>query len=379
MAHDAAGNANLASTSTDHTVTVTLDQPPSDIVFSGNTGLSSSDVTGPALFTAGAVDADDTTGFVYKFYNTGGSLTGTQTVGGDMFSINSSTGVVTSNDAATGHSYTLAVDVADSHGAHYHEAVTLVLGSSSGDSLSYSGWSNDLVMYGFGGYDTITGGSGNDYLVGGGIGTGNGTETLSGGAGNDWIVYEAGSNSNKTVVLNGGADNDTLVIRGSSVPTVDLSSTSDQTDTSSGNNDRATVTNFENVDASGATSAISITGSSIANILIGGEGVDTLTGGGGADHFQFNTTTGAGDHITDFTSGQDVIDLLNSAFGNLGVTNSIDSSQFVADATNTFAHGEAFHFDTANNTLYYNNAGAAVALAHLDAGHVIAATDIHIV
>jgi Ca2+-binding RTX toxin-like protein len=390
-AHDAAGNASLASTSTDHTVTVTLDQPPSDIVVSGNTGLSSSDVTGPVLFTAAAVDSDDTTGFVYKFYNTDGSLTGTQTNGGDTFSINSSTGVVTSNDAAAGHSYTLAIDVADAHGAHLHETMSLILGGTGNDTLGSSSTSNDQVIYGFGGYDTITGGSGNDYLVGGGIGTGSGTESLSGGAGDDWIVYEAGSNSNKTVVLNGGADSDTLVITGASgVPTVDLSQTSDQTT----NNDHATVTNFENVDASGATTAISITGSDVANILIGGsgndtliggDGVDTLTGNGGADHFRFNATSEAGDHITDFAHGTDVIDLLHNVFG--GSSGAITSSDLiqVTDAQNpaTIDMGSAhFAYQQSTGELFYDaNGGGADAsrmvLAILDNHAAIAATDIH--
>jgi T1SS-143 domain-containing protein len=394
MAHDAAGNANLASTSTDHTVTVTLDQPPSDIVFSGNTGLSSSDVTGPALFTASAVDSDDAAGFVYKFYNTDGSLTGTQANGGETFSINSSTGVVTSSNATTNSTYTLVVDAADSHGAHYHETVSLILGTTGNNSLGSSSASNDQVIYGFGGFDTITGGSGNDYLVGGGIpSSGSGTETLSGGAGNDWIVYEAGNSGGRTVVLDGGADNDTLVITGSSsLPTVDLSQTSDQT-----TNDRATVTNFENVDASGATAAISITGSSVANILIGGTdgdtlvgggGVDTLTGNGGADHFRFNALSELGDHITDFSGSSgnhDVIDLLNSAFSGVSWNgnNTLNETIYTGNdaATHTLGASQHFAYDSSTGTLYYDANGGGDAsrmvLAILDNHAAIAATDIH--
>ena len=43
------------------------------------------------------------------------------------------------------------------------------------------------------------------------------------------------------------------------------------------------------------------------DLLLGGAGGDSLTGGGGADAFRF--TGGAADRITDFASGQDVIDL----------------------------------------------------------------------
>jgi hypothetical protein len=118
------------------------------------------------------------------------------------------------------------------------------------------------------------------------------------------------------------------------------------------------------------------------DILWGGTGADTLTGGDGADHFRYNAPNEggvAGDHITDFTSGTDIIDILGSAFGNLAPANSLTSTQFGSDNTDNFKPGEILHFDTANNTLYYNNAGAAVALAHLDNGHQIAATDIHVV
>ena len=49
--------------------------------------------------------------------------------------------------------------------------------------------------------------------------------------------------------------------------------------------------------------------------LMGGKGADTLTGGAGADHFVYTATTestvsaNGQDLITDFTSGQDKIDL----------------------------------------------------------------------
>ena len=43
------------------------------------------------------------------------------------------------------------------------------------------------------------------------------------------------------------------------------------------------------------------------DLLLGGAGGDSLTGGGGADTFRF--AGGAADRITDFASGQDVIDL----------------------------------------------------------------------
>ena len=52
-------------------------------------------------------------------------------------------------------------------------------------------------------------------------------------------------------------------------------------DQSSG--DTASVTGFENVDASGSSAAVSMTGDGNANVLTGGSGADTIVGGNGAD------------------------------------------------------------------------------------------------
>lgn len=118
-------------------------------------------------------------------------------------------------------------------------------------------------------------------------------------------------------------------------------------------------------------------------VFIGGGGVDALNGGTGKDIFFYMSPIdgggGTGDHIVNFTSHTDLIEVLGAAFGGLTPTNALSGSQFGTSANNTFAAGEVFHFDTANNTLYYNNAGTAVALAHVDLGHTIAATDIHVV
>jgi Ca2+-binding RTX toxin-like protein len=119
------------------------------------------------------------------------------------------------------------------------------------------------------------------------------------------------------------------------------------------------------------------------DVFIGGGGQDTLTGGSGTDIFLYTSQSdgggGTGDSIVNFTSGTDLIEILGAAFGGLAPTDNLSATQFGTSATNTFAAGEVFHFDTANRTLYYNNAGTAVALAHVDSGHTIAATDIHVV
>jgi len=100
---------------------------------------------------------------------------------------------------------------------------------------------------------------------------------ISAGAGDDSVSYYGTEAS-----IDGGAGINTLVMR--TAATVNLAN-ADQTV-----GDTAGVTNFQNVDASALSSALSITGSSSVNVLTGGSGNDTIDGGGGADVI----TAGAG-------------------------------------------------------------------------------------
>jgi serralysin len=106
------------------------------------------------------------------------------------------------------------------------------------------------TLYGDAGFDFLDGGDGDDFLNGGLNG-----DTLLGGLGNDMLGGGNGLDS-----LDGGDGNDTL---------------------------------------------------------IGGLGTDTLTGGTGADHFQFlralDGVTNI-DLVTDYQSGQDVIELSAAIF-----------------------------------------------------------------
>jgi Ca2+-binding RTX toxin-like protein len=126
-------------------------------------------------------------------------------------------------------------------------------------------------------------------------------------------------------------------------------------------------------------------GGSGNDTLIGGGGVDVLVGGGGNDHFRFNATSEAGDHIMDFTSGTDVIDLLSAAFG--GGSGSISSGDLVqvtsAQNPATIDFGTAhFAYQQSTGQLYYDsNAGSAdanrILLAVLDNHAAVAAADVH--
>ncbi|SEB06628.1 metallophosphoesterase [Rubrimonas cliftonensis] len=81
----------------------------------------------------------------------------------------------------------------------------------------------------------------------------------------------------------------------------------------------------------GDASRNTLTGTDGADFIIGREGRDVLTGGDGFDAFIFEEITDAGDRITDFTVGQDVIDL-SSLLGGLG----LDGDDPIADGVVTF-------------------------------------------
>ena len=126
--------------------------------------------------------------------------------------------------------------------------------------------------------DTLTGSSGNDVIRGGG-----GNDTIDGGDGVDQLDFsEVGTGFSFTL----GAD-------GSGGATL---------------NGNDTYSNMEGV--IGGSGDDSLTGNATGNVLRGGEGIDTLTGGNGSDIFDYNALVDAGDTITDFNKAEgDKIDL----------------------------------------------------------------------
>ncbi|NYT45449.1 heme peroxidase [Alcaligenaceae bacterium] len=146
------------------------------------------------------------------------------------------------------------------------DTATEGVGSAGGTQNGGSGHDN---MKGQSGDDVLNGGSGNDRLSGGA-----GDDVLNGGSGDD--LLDGGSGDD---VLNGGSGNDAL--------------------------------------KGGAGDDI-LNGGSGNDILSGGLGDDILTGGSGDDIFLF----GGDDRITDFSIGEDRIDLRE-----LGITiNTFSSS-----------------------------------------------------
>ena len=163
------------------------------------------------------------------------------------------------------------------------------------------------VISGHVGADTLYGGSGADFLLGG-----DGDDTIYGDAGNDLLVGGSGSD-----VIYGGTGDDYLV---------GGHSTSNQDTTDDGDDSLY-----------GGSGDDTITGNVGDDTLDGGVGDDSLSGGAGNDTFVFGSGHGD-DTITDFTDGEDLIDLsqISGIEGFEDLTISADGDDAIIDLS---AHG----------------------------------------
>ena len=144
-------------------------------------------------------------------------------------------------------------------GTDLTDVIDLFLGTSGGDTENRSAATAAVALYGFGGIDTLTGGSANDYLLGGG-----GNDALTGNGGSDTYGVDSASDG-VTEGLNGGAADTvrssvTLMI-GSHIENLVLTGTANNSGT-------------------GNTLPNTITGTSGSGTLTGGDGDDTINLGG---------------------------------------------------------------------------------------------------
>jgi Ca2+-binding RTX toxin-like protein len=146
-----------------------------------------------------------------------------------------------------------------------------IKGSGGNDSLSgtnkadhISGRGGNDTIFGLGGNDKLSGDDGDDQIFGD-----SGNDKISGGKGNDTIYGGDGKDR-----IDGGKGNDSVY---------------------------------------GGDGNDKIDGGKGNDIIVGGAGADKLTGGAGNDLFRYlaasDSATGSWDRITDFTQGQDKIDL----------------------------------------------------------------------
>ncbi|WP_373755366.1 Ig-like domain-containing protein [Neisseria sp.] len=178
-------------------------------------------------------------------------------------------------------------------------------GSAYGDTLS--GNNADNSISGNAGDDLISGGTGNDWLDGG-----SGADTLAGGSGNDSYIVDDAADT-VTEAAQEGED----------------SVYSHVSHTLGAHLEHLTLLGSTVVSGTGNGGANTLTGNGTANILdgaagddriIGGKGSDTLTGGAGRDTFVFDSVLdGSADTVTDFTAGEDIIELAGSIFQSLTV------------------------------------------------------------
>jgi Ca2+-binding RTX toxin-like protein len=222
-------------------------------------------------------------------------------------------------------------------------AIGLIVGTAAANTLSASGAFAAIpnLILGLGGADVLNGGSGNDTLDGG-----TGADTMSGGAGDDtYVVDNVGDVVNEAV--GGGTD---LVL-------TNLANYS-------------LTANVENLTYTGAVS-FSGTGNSLANVITGGTGNDTLTDGANVAGVD-TLIGGAGNDIYNVANVGDVI-IEGVGAGIDTVRTSLGSYTLDANVENLTYTGAGDFVGTGNALANVINGGAGADT--LDGGLNLAGVD----
>jgi serralysin len=251
----------------------------------------------------------------------------------------------------------------------------ILRGNNAANTLD-GGSANDTLM-GNGGNDTLFGGTGNDKLNGG-----TGADGMTGGSGDDYYYVD---NAGDTVSESAGAGNDTV----KSTISWTLGANFEQLTLSGSGLINGTGNSLDNIvrgnnaanTLDGGAGTDTIFGNGGDDFLIGGAGKDTMVGGSGNDTFvfhngDFGATSSTADRITDFTSGQDKIDLsgvdANSLVGG--------DQAFSFVGTNAFSHtaGELRYEHIGSNTYVegdMNGDGVADFMVRFDGSHSFVQSD----
>jgi Ca2+-binding RTX toxin-like protein len=195
------------------------------------------------------------------------------------------------------------------------------ISGDASNNVIYGGGGDD-ILYGGGGFDTLRGGDGNDRILAGSDAM---ADLVEGGAGADWVIGGNGSGgSGYTFTLGTGNTAGTVTTLaatgGASVVVANLQSIenvvgSTRADQIFGNGDDNML--------GGNIGNDTIFGGNGNDTIRGGVGDDNLTGGVGTDLFVYGSSnmywtdayndleslTFSHDTITDFTTGQDLIDI----------------------------------------------------------------------
>ena len=273
-----------------------------------------------------------------------------------------------------------------------NESGSILFGNAGNNHLTGGGGDDELR--GFDGNDTLYGGNGGDILYGGA-----GNDLLDGGAGADDMAGDVGDDA---YVVNNAAD---LVSEaaGGGKDTVQSSVTY----TLAANVENLTLTGNAAIDGTGNASHNTLVGNGFSNVLsglagddvlfggngndvllsgigkdvlYGGLGNDTLngdlgedilSGGAGVDVFVFDTL-GAGDRITDFTTGIDHIQIVSTLVDLMGGQSAVRAGSFysASGAVNGHDADDRLIYNTKTGALYFdvdgNGTTAAVQIATLD-------------
>jgi len=252
----------------------------------------------------------------------------------------------------------------------------------------YGTTGQDVIFTGYSS-DKINAGAGNDFIF-----AGDGRDTVYAGIGDD-VVYLSATALSEDALIDGGSgsNNDTYVVDNAGDKVYDVSAPGQTADAGGIDTVQAslnyTLGNFiENLQLTGTAGLIGIGNELFNNItgttgndnlngmtgndtLIGGLGTDKLTGGTGNDVFVFDSALDGKlniDNITDFTLGQDKIQLNKSIFTALASGTTLDSTTFWSGPKAHLATDRII-FDNSTGALYYDadgsGKGAAVQFASI--------------
>jgi len=198
----------------------------------------------------------------------------------------------------TGSPVTFSYTVTDAGGATSSATVSVTVNTQLGGTSG-----NDLLL-GSTAAETMDGGAGSDTIDGGA-----GADVIDAGAGDDRVTFR-GTESNIT----GNTGTDTLVVPAvnNTLTAVDFTSGAGQT---TGPTTR--VTSFENLEASGVSQNLTVTGGTASLSLITGSGNDTVTNGNGTDAVSATLNDG-----NDNYTGSAGVDNVDAGAGNDNITGS---------------------------------------------------------
>jgi serralysin len=254
---------------------------------------------------------------------------------------------------------TASVFALDWFGSSELERLTL---TDNGNHAAAIGNNFDNVITGGTGIDELFGRGGNDTLIGG-SGSAN---AMFGQTGDDIYVVTAVGDS---VIEFSGEGTDTVQ---AGVASFTLGANVENLTFIGGATARLGVGNSQDNVIRGLGGDDFINGLDGDDTIVGGSGADLLQGGAGGDQFRYEGGETGMDRILDFVSGSDKIALSGAFFTPTGT---------VAFATGTEATSASSTvlYDPTTGIVYYdddgNGAGAAVALAQLNAGQTFTAGD----